>query len=185
MIVLASASPRRKEILEKFFEILIYPSKIEEESDAETPEDIAMDIAEKKASDVASKFPGDTVVGADTIVVFKGRILGKPRDLEEARKMLKMLSDNIHKVITGYCIVHKGNMIKGFEETEVKFRKLDDELIEWYLSTEEWKDKAGAYGIQGYASIFVEWIRGDYFNVVGLPTKVIVELIKLGFRPKR
>lgn len=80
--------------------------------------------------------------------------------------MLRALSGNVHKVITGYCIIHNGRIIEGVEETEVKFREIGDELLEWYISTGEWKDKAGAYGIQGYASIFVEWIKGDYYNVV-------------------
>ncbi|HII61686.1 Maf-like protein [Pyrococcus horikoshii] len=185
MIILASSSPRRREILGRFFEIKVYPANVEERSTVKDSREKSLDIARKKALSVSSKFPGATIVAADTMVIFRGKTLGKPRNAEEARKMLRALSGNVHKVITGYCIIHNGRIIEGVEETEVKFREIGDELLEWYISTGEWKDKAGAYGIQGYASIFVEWIKGDYYNVVGLPIKVVVELTKLGFKPKR
>ncbi|MFA4662624.1 Maf family nucleotide pyrophosphatase [Pyrococcus kukulkanii] len=184
MIILASASPRRREILGRFFEIKVVPSNVSEESNAEKPEEKAMEIARRKALSIASSYPNDTIVAADTMVVFENSIMGKPRDESEAREMLRMLSGRVHKVITGYCIIHRGKRMEGYEVTEVKFRELDEELIGWYIKTGEWKDKAGAYGIQGYASVFVEWIKGDYYNVVGLPIKVVVELIKLGLKPK-
>ncbi|CAB50621.1 Maf-like protein [Pyrococcus abyssi] len=184
MIILASSSPRRREILGKFFDIKVYPSEIDERSNARSPKERALDLARKKALAVHSRFPNDTIVAADTIVVLDGEVLGKPKSEREARVMLEKLSGKVHSVITGYCIIHNGKVVGGVEETKVKFRNLSEDLIEWYLSTEEWKDKAGSYGIQGYASIFVEWIQGDYYNVVGLPIKVVVELIKLGFKPR-
>ncbi|MFA4647679.1 Maf family nucleotide pyrophosphatase [Pyrococcus kukulkanii] len=184
MIILASASPRRREILEKFFDIKVVPSNVNEESHIKTPEKRVVEIARRKALSVSLKYPNGTIVAADTVVVFENNILGKPRDESEARKMLRMLSGRVHKVITGYCIIHRGKSIESYEVTEVKFRELDEELIEWYIKTGEWRDKAGAYGIQGYASVFVERIKGDYYNVVGLPIKVVVELMKLGIKPK-
>ncbi|AFK21974.1 Maf family nucleotide pyrophosphatase [Pyrococcus sp. ST04] len=184
MVILASASPRRREILERFFDVKVVPSNVEETSMASSPEERAIEIARRKAFAVAKRYPKEIIVAADTTVVLNDMILGKPRSEHEARKMLELLSDNIHKVITGYCIIKGEKRIEGAEITEVKFRKLSKELIEWYLKTGEWKDKAGGYGIQGYASVFVEWIKGDYYNVVGLPIKVVVELMKLGLKPK-
>ncbi|AEH24970.1 Maf-like protein [Pyrococcus yayanosii CH1] len=182
--MLASASPRRREILAKFFEdFIVVPSGVGEESYAKTPEKHAVEVARRKAMKVAEKMGlGHTVVGADTVVVIDGEILGKPRDEDEARKMLERLSGRVHEVITGYCIVHGGKIIEGFSRTEVKFRALSHLLINWYLSTGEWRDKAGAYGIQGKGGLLVEWIRGDYYNVVGLPIEVIFKLVELGFK---
>ncbi len=181
-LILASQSPRRRKILSKFFENFdVIPSRASEESTAKTPEEHAVEVARKKALDVYSRY-GGTVVGADTIVVLKDRILGKPRNEEEVRKMLRELSGKVHKVVTGYCIIHKGKEITGYVVTDVKFRELSEEEIEWYLSTGEPLDKAGAYGIQGKGGILVEWIKGDYYNVVGFPMRIILELKNLGFK---
>lgn len=181
-LILASQSPRRREILARFFDAFdVVPSSVSEESETTNPIEHAVEVAKKKARDVYSRY-GGTVVGADTIVVLDGKILGKPKDGEEAREMLKTLSGRIHKVITGYCILHEGKEITGYVVTEVKFRDLSEEEIEWYVSTGEPFDKAGAYGIQGKGSILVEWIKGDYYNVVGFPMKVILELKNLGFK---
>lgn len=181
-LILASQSPRRREILAKFFENFdVIPSRASEKSAAKTPEEHAVEVARKKALDVYSRY-GGTVVGADTIVVLKDRILGKPKNEEEGRKMLRELSGKVHKVVTGYCIIHKGKEITGYVVTEVKFRELSEEEIEWYLSTGEPLDKAGAYGIQGKGGILVEWIKGDYYNVVGFPMRIILELKNLGFK---
>ncbi|MDK2783071.1 MAG: nucleoside triphosphate pyrophosphatase [Thermococcaceae archaeon] len=181
-LILASQSPRRREILAKFFGAFdVIPSNVSEDSKASDPAEHAMEVARKKARDVYSRY-GGTVVGADTIVVLDEKILGKPKNEEEAKEMLRALSGRIHKVITGYCIVHEGREITGYVVTEVKFRELSEEEIEWYVSTGEPLDKAGAYGIQGKGGVLVEWIKGDYYNVVGFPMKIILELRNLGFK---
>ncbi|ASJ12926.1 Maf-like protein [Thermococcus thioreducens] len=181
MLVLASASPRRREILARFidrFEVI--PSRASEECNLEDPTEYALELARRKAWEVYERV-GGTVIGADTVVSIDGRILGKPRSEEEAYEMLKTLSGGVHMVITGYCIVHEGKEISGAVVTEVKFRELDDELIWAYVRTGEPMDKAGAYGIQGKAGLFVEWIRGDYYNVVGFPLEIVWRLRELGF----
>ncbi|ADT84037.1 Maf-like protein [Thermococcus barophilus] len=185
MFILASQSPRRREILERFFEnFKVVPSNADENVIEENPREKAIEVARKKAWEVYNRV-GGTVVGADTIVVLENKVLGKPKNEKEAEKMLKLLSGKTHEVITGYCIIHEGKEITGFEVTKVKFRDLSEEEIEWYVSTGEPLDKAGAYAIQGKAAIFIEWIYGDFYNVVGLPIKVVLELKKLGFPLKQ
>ncbi|WP_324736182.1 Maf-like protein [Thermococcus sp. SY098] len=185
MFILASQSPRRREILERFFkDFKVVPSNADESVITENPREKAVEVARKKAWEVYNR-TGGTVLGADTIVVLENKALGKPKNEEEAEKMLKLLSGKIHEVITGYCIIHEGKEIAGFEVTKVKFRDLSEEEIEWYVSTGEPLDKAGAYAIQGKAAIFIEWIYGDFYNVVGLPIKVVLELKKLGFPLKQ
>ena len=182
MIVLASASPRRREILSRFIsDFLVVPSNADERCISEAPEECAVELARRKAREVYSRV-GGTVIGADTVVSVDGKILGKPRDEGEAYSMLRLLSGRTHKVTTGYCIVHEGNELSGAVTTQVKFRELDDELIRAYIKTGEPMDKAGAYGIQGKAGLFVEWIRGDYYNVVGFPMEIIWHLRELGFK---
>lgn len=170
-IILASASPRRKELLgviTKDFEII--PSDAEET----VPVGILADetaeyLAKIKALSVAQIHPESIVIGADTCVVADGVILGKPKDEDDAREMLKMMSGMTHKVITG-CAIVKNGVVNSFSvTTEVEFYPLSDEEIEKYINTPEPYDKAGGYGIQGKASLFVKGIKGDYFNVVGLP----------------
>ncbi|MCD6525213.1 MAG: septum formation protein Maf [Thermococcus sp.] len=181
MLVLASASPRRREILSRFIkDFHVVPSKAEEECSSGVPEECAVELARLKAKEVYSRV-GGTVIGADTVVSIDGHILGKPRDEQEAYEMLNSLSGRVHRVTTGYCIIHEGEEITGSVTTEVKFRELDDELIWAYIRTGEPMDKAGAYGIQGKAGLFVEWIRGDYYNVVGFPMEIIWKLRELGF----
>ena len=169
--ILASASPRRKELLSLVvnnFEIV--PSEIPEK----VPDDLEVEkhseyLARLKANDIAKDYKDAIVIGADTSVIYGGEILGKPKDREDAKRMLKMLSDNTHKVITG-CAVVKNSEISSFSvTTEVEFFKLTDKEIEDYLNTDEPYDKAGSYGIQGLGGLFVKSINGDYFNVVGLP----------------
>lgn len=185
-IILASSSPRRREILSRFFDIIVHPSNVNEDKIKEKdPTETVIKIAKAKAFDLAVKFPTDTIIAADTIVTLNGKILGKPKDSEEARKMLKQLSGKTHEVVTGYCIISGDKIIEGAEITKVKFRELSDDLIEWYISTQEWRDKAGGYGIQGFGAILVEHIEGDYYNVVGLPIIVIIKLIELGHKLKR
>ncbi len=170
-IILASSSPRRRELMSTAgldFEIIV---KDVDESipDGIAPVDAAKMTAKKKALAVANDFEYCTVIGADTIVVAGGRILGKPADKEDACRMLRMLSGIEHEVITGVCIA-VGEKIDNFAVTsKVKFYDLTDEEIEAYVETGEPMDKAGSYGIQGKGCTLVERIEGDYFNIVGLP----------------
>ena len=179
-IVLASASPRRKQLLESVdIDFICVPSKIEEVFN--TNKDIAVaieDLAFQKASDVANAFPNAIVIGADTMVVCNGQVLGKPKNEEDARTMLHMLSANTHQVISGVAIISKEKTIVFHETSAVTFYSLDQDIIDWYIASEEAYDKAGAYGIQGKASIFVEKINGDYFNIVGLPLAKVYRYLK-------
>ncbi|NMB26870.1 MAG: septum formation inhibitor Maf [Tissierellia bacterium] len=173
-IILASSSPRRKELLLKYnLKPIIVKSSIKEKiSPNETTEQIAMALAFEKANQVGMKYnQGEIVIGADTIVAYEGKVLGKPKGEEDAKYMLKSLSGREHEVITGISIIKSNSNLRiiDYERTIVKFRKLTDRKIENYIKTKEYIDKAGAYGIQGVGGILVERISGCYFNVVGLP----------------
>ncbi len=173
-IVLASSSPRRRELLEKYnVEPIVAKANIYEKINPnETVEQIAMALAFEKANQLVDRFSnGEIIIGADTIVACGDQILGKPKDEYEAFDMLKILSDKEHVVLTGICIIKANSNIKviDYEKTVVKFRKLSDKKIKRYIETKEYADKAGAYGIQGLGGVLVEWIKGCYFNVVGLP----------------
>ena len=180
MIVLASASPRRQELINLISDdVIVHPSDVDET----VPESVSVDsipefLAIKKAAAVAKEFPTDTVIGSDTSVIVDGIILGKPVDREDAKKMLCLLSGKTHKVITGCAVFKNGRSASFSEVTEVKFHTLTSEEIEWYLNTNEPFDKAGAYGIQGYGSLLIEGINGDYFNVVGLPVSRLNRLLR-------
>ena len=170
-IILASASPRRKELLSVITEdFLVLPSDAEEI----IPSDISADktaeyLAKIKAQAVAANHPLDVVIGADTCVVVGNEILGKPVDSNDAKRMLNLLSGKTHKVITGCAIISDGKTHSFSSETEVEFYPLSETQIEEYINSLEPYDKAGSYAIQGKASLFVKGIKGDYFNVVGLP----------------
>ncbi|QXM05754.1 Maf family protein [Crassaminicella indica] len=184
-IILASASPRRKDILEKFgFPFKIKKGNIEEKIDAEEkPEQIAMSLAFEKAIEVSKSCnEGEIVIAADTIVVKNG-ILGKPKNYEEAFSMLKMLQDDIHDVITGLAVIEVDtyNKFVTFEKTKVKMKQLTDDEIKRYIDTGEVWDKAGSYGIQGKGSALIEWVYGDYFNVVGLPIAKLQSMLSKYF----
>lgn len=180
-LILASASPRRREVLSRFIEeFYVIPSEIDERCSRRDPGEYALELARRKARDVYDR-TGGTVIGADTVVSVEGRILGKPESEEDAFRMLRLLSGRVHRVTTGYCIIHRGEEHCGTVVTEVKFRELDDDLIREYVKTGEPMDKAGAYGIQGRGGLFVEWIKGDYYNVVGFPLEIVWKLKKLGF----
>ena len=169
-IILASGSPRRKEILSNAgipFEVCV--SEAEECASGKTPEELVKENALRKAKAVSEKCPGCIVLGADTVVVFESSILGKPKDRSEARRMLRSLSGRTHRVLTGVALTDGSKTVTDVEVTEVHFRELSEEMIEGYLATGECDDKAGSYGIQGRGGVFVEGITGDYFNVVGLP----------------
>lgn len=170
-IILASASPRRKEIFtlaDLSFEVL--PSSVEEVVTKEIPHEVVMELASQKAWDIWEKTQKDRmVVGADTVVACDGKILGKPKDEEDAFKMLSMLSGRTHQVYTGVSLIWKDREHTFYEETEVTFYPMTEEEILKYISTKEPMDKAGAYGIQGKAAAFIRGICGDYYNVVGFP----------------
>lgn len=181
-IILASASPRRKELLETAglsFEICVKDVD-ETVPDGTAPVDAAKMTAAKKALATAESHKNDIVIGADTIVVANGKILGKPKNKDDAQAMLKMLSGIEHEVITGVCLVCDGETINFAQVSKVKFYDLSDDEIRAYVETNEPMDKAGAYGIQGKGCVLVEKIEGDYFNIVGLPVaKVVREINKL------
>ncbi|MDW8799869.1 Maf-like protein [Clostridium sp. A1-XYC3] len=183
-IILASASSRRQELLNRLIEdFKIIVSDFDENS-VEFKGDCGsyvMELAEGKALDVCNKVKEEAIViGCDTIVSYKDTILGKPQDEKEAFNMLKLLSGNIHQVYSGIAVVNNssGKIIREFVCTDVKFDKLSDMQIEKYIEKGEYADKAGAYGIQGYGGIFVEEIHGCYYNVVGLPLNKLSKMLK-------
>ncbi|MCR8746498.1 Maf family protein [Romboutsia lituseburensis] len=184
-IILASASPRRKEILENTntkFEII--KSEIDEVILAnELPSQVVMRLAFEKSIDIASKHPDSLVIGADTVVVLDNNILGKPKDSSDAFNMIKQLSGKTHQVITGISLINLNvnQKIIDYVVSNVKFKDLSEEDIKDYIQTNESLDKAGAYGIQGYGAMLVEEIQGDYFNIVGLPISRLSDLLKKHF----
>lgn len=172
-IILASSSPRRKELLNRYnLDLRIFPADIEESyKDGELPEQIAMSLALEKALWVEKHFEKEIIISADTIVVLEDKILNKPKDEKDAFHMLRALSSKEHKVITGLSIIKANSNLKiiDFESTIVKFRNISDNKIKRYINTKEPMDKAGAYGIQGYGQVLIESLNGCYSNVVGLP----------------
>ena len=179
-IVLASGSPRRRELLSMLgAEFEVIPAKGEEKTEAGlTPAETVVSLAKAKAEEVAF-FCGDAlVIAADTVVSIDGDILGKPASHEEAAEMLRRLSGRTHEVYTGLCIRCGGKTLCGFEETMVRFKALEPSEIESYAKTDEPMDKAGAYGCQGLARKFIEKIDGDYFAVMGLPVHKTYEICK-------
>ena len=184
-IILASASPRRKEILENAnVKFKVMASSIEELTlDGESPCQMVMRLAFEKGIDIASRQKSDLVISADTIVVLDNIVLGKPKDEIEARKMITSLSGRTHQVITGISLINLDNNKKiiDYVISNVKFKNLSEEDIKNYISTKESLDKAGAYGIQGYGALLVEEIQGDYFNIVGLPISKLSDLLKKHF----
>lgn len=186
MFVLASKSPRRKELLKNIgIEAEIMPANIDEDLlTGLPPEKMVTELSMLKAMDVARSFGKETyVIGADTCVCVDGEIFGKPESDAEAKAMLRKLSGRSHDVYTGYCVVYcrNGVSVAKCEKTTVYFREISDEEIDSYIQTREPMDKAGAYGIQQRGSKFVEKIEGDYFNVVGLPVCALVKLMKEEF----
>lgn len=170
-IILASASPRRKEILQLAdLSFNIMPSDAEEITTKTEPQEVVMELASIKAKDIYERSDKQSmVVGADTVVAYKGQILGKPSDEEDARRMLSMLSGQTHEVYTGVCVIEDGQIKTFYEETKVTFYEISEDEINRYIGTGEPMDKAGSYGIQGKAAVFIKGIEGDYYNVVGFP----------------
>lgn len=180
-MILASKSPRRKEILlGSGFTLEVIPAEILEESEKIEIHEKIMDISYKKAIFVGKQYQDKYVLGADTVVLLDGQLLGKPKDELEAFSMLKKLSNKSHDVITGYCLINIEENIKllSYERTKVYFRDLDDYKINWYVSTKEPMDKAGAYGIQGKGAFLVSKIQGDFFNVMGFPISNFIKQLE-------
>lgn len=170
-IILASASPRRKEILELAdLKFDVMPSDAQEITTKTAPNEVVMELASIKAKDIYEKSEKQSmIVGADTVVAYQGQILGKPTDKADAKRMLTMLSGQTHEVYTGVCVIEDGKTKTFYEETKVTFYEISDEQIDHYIKTGEPMDKAGSYGIQGKAAVFIKGIEGDYYNVVGFP----------------
>jgi len=177
-LVLASSSPRRIELmrfLKVKFEVRI-PLNVNESKVRKVPEDVE-ELAYMKARSVM-KSVDDVIIGADTVVVIDGEILGKPRDEMDARRMLYKLSDRWHEVYTGVCIMGNEWVERFNVRTSVKFAELSEKLVDFYLKTGEYRDKAGAYGIQELGALLVERIEGDFYNVVGFPLRRIWEVLE-------
>lgn len=180
MLILASKSPRRKELLSIItpdFEII--PAVGEERADKSLPPDkYVCELARHKAEEIAEQHPADTVIGADTVVAVYGEILGKPRDEADAKRMLRLLSGTEHHVYTGVCIIRENRKNTFSEDTVVRFFDLTDKEIDDYVSTGEPFDKAGGYGIQDLGALLVSGITGDYYNVMGLPVGRLARELK-------
>ena len=185
-IILASKSPRRREILENTkVRFSVKESQVDEVIKAdESPKETVMRLAYEKALDVANNNKESLVIGADTIVVINDRILGKPKNEEDAYNMVKLLSGKTHCVITGFALINLSlnKKVIDCEGSQVTFKELSEECIKDYLNTKESLDKAGAYGIQGYGGLLVNNIQGDYFNIVGLPISKISDCLKDHFK---
>ncbi|HMA62541.1 MAG TPA: Maf family protein, partial [bacterium] len=181
-IVLASKSPRRKDILNMIgLDFEIQPSNYKEEGDDDkNPQELAVEHSLAKSRDVAAKFDDAWIIGADTIVVLGNEILEKPKNKKDAINMLKKLSDNTHRVITGYTILNSANQkyLSSSETTKVTFLALDREEIEFYVNNYTYEDKAGSYAIQDFSAIFVKEVNGCFYNVVGFPISAFFNLAK-------
>jgi septum formation protein len=181
-LILASSSPRRTEILTAVgWPFEAQPAHIDETRlEGEAPEEFVRRLAREKAETVARTRLFGLVLGADTTVVVNGHILEKPRDEADARRMLRLMSECWHEVLTGVALVsaESGRTSVGIERTRVRFAAMTDEEIAWHVETGNVLDKAGAYAIQGRAALFIEGIEGDYWNVVGLPVRLVYELAR-------
>lgn len=178
-IILASASPRRRELMKLISDNF---TAVSTDSDENLPDNIkpveaSEYLASLKAASAMKSYPDDIIIGCDTTVICGDKILGKPKNREECRKSLEYLSGKTHQVVTGCTIIFKNKKTSFSVITDVTFLSLSDEDIQWYISTDEPYDKAGGYGIQGKGALLIEKINGDYFNVVGLPvSRLNIEL---------
>lgn len=186
-IILASASPRRSELLSKIgIEFTVKVSDVDENIEISDPADMVMQLSKIKANAVYDMVKSDVddtiIIGADTVVVLDGKVLGKPKDEEDAFVMLKSLSDRVHEVITGVTLLYieagSVNIDTFYEQTQVHTYPMGDEEIKEYIKSKEPMDKAGSYGIQGLGGKFIKKIDGDYNNVVGLPVSKIYQKLK-------
>ena len=188
-IILASGSPRRKELL---LQIGIVPeiivSHVEEKITSDIPAEVVMSLAEQKAVDLAKEMPEGTVIlGSDTVVAADGKILGKPKSHEEAYEMIRRLAGRSHQVYTGVCLVKKGpegeadTVVSFYDETDVNVSPMTEKEIREYADSEEPMDKAGSYAVQGFFARYIDGLKGSYANVMGLPVHLVYqELKKLG-----
>lgn len=179
-IILASNSPRRTEIL-NLANIChtVIPSHVKEVvKDSLTPTEIVMDLSYQKAYDVFKNHKEDLVIGSDTIVVIDNNILGKPKDKEDAIRMLSMLSGKTHEVITGVCIIYQNEVIKFYDTSFVSFYDMSFDEIEEYISRDNVYDKAGSYAIQESCCKYIKKIDGDYYNIMGLPISKLYQILK-------
>ena len=176
-LILASNSPRRRELLAEYgYQFIVEPSRFEERGEGLSAHETAAYFAQSKAEEVLARFPDALVLGADTVVVLDGKILGKPKNSEDAVRMLKLLSGRTHSVLTGVSIAKRGYVCTKIAETRVIFETLSEELIKEYVASGSPLDKAGAYGIQdGYP--LVKSYEGSYTNVVGLPVELVKEML--------
>ena len=175
-LLLASVSPRRKELLSSLREFEIQPSGFEETAHG-SAEEVVRFNARGKAEEVLSRFPRCRVLGADTVVALDGKILGKPKDGEDAKRMLRMLSGRVHSVFTGVCLIDEKGALERVVETKVLFKTLSEKLIEEYVLSGTPLDKAGAYGIQD--GLVVDSYEGSYSNVMGLPVEALEEMLSI------
>lgn len=178
--ILASQSPRRKQLLEQAeLTFTIIPSEVEEiVNEQDSPEKVVSSLAYQKAQDVFSRFPSEVILAADTVVVVDEKILGKPQDKLDAKKMLQRLSGTEHDVLTGVSLLSAEKEMTFVDKTRVYFYSLTEAEIDSYIDSGEPFDKAGAYGIQGLGATLVEKIHGDYYTVVGLPIAKVVRALK-------
>jgi len=179
-VVLASASPRRRELLSLIgIEHVVHPADIDETiKPGEAPAGHALRLAVEKACAIARTHPEAVVIGADTVVVLDGKVLGKPPTLEASREMIRLLNGRTHTVVTAVAVAHAGATREGTEEVAVTFKRLTAEEMDDYVATREGMDKAGAYGIQGFGATIVERIEGDFFAVMGLPLVRLIGLLR-------
>jgi septum formation protein len=182
-LILASKSPRRAEILRAVgwqFETIAANIDETRERDEDAVSYVKR-LAKTKAEKIRAHVVNGTVLGADTTVVVNGEILEQPHDADDARRMLYLLNNKWHEVLTGVALISDGNgndsVLVDYELTRVRFGEMSDAEIDWYISTGEPFGKAGAYGIQGHAALFIEEVQGDYFNIVGLPIRLVYELL--------
>lgn len=180
MIILASSSSRRKELLSQIIDVFsIHPSNCEESLPSNiSVNEAAQYLATQKALDVKKQYPNDIIIGADTIIVYKNKIYGKPKSKDEAKQMLSMFSNNTHQVVTGVCVLSNKKSISFTSISDVTFYDLTEDEIDTYLKYDEYKDKAGAYAIQGKANLFIKEIKGDYNSIVGLPIGKLNRILK-------
>ena len=178
-LVLASGSPRRSEIMNSVGWTFTkdVPDIDESELDGENPEAYVQRLAKEKAEAVAPSHPGEIILAADTTVVIDGHIIGKPTDVDDARRMIRMLSGNWHEVLTGIAVMKDSRVDVGLQRTRVKFAAMNDAEIEFLVEKGDPLDKAGAYAVQAQAAVFIEGIEGDYWNVVGLPISLVYRMI--------
>jgi septum formation protein len=179
-IILASQSPRRKKILEQVgldFDVVVSDFD-EAKIKFKTPQEMVEKLSLEKVKIIAKKYPKAIIIGADTTVIFKNEIIGKPKSKADAFRILRLLSGNTHEIVTGFTVIKGNKSITKHVISKVRFKKMTEAEIKAYIATGEPMDKAGGYGIQERGSLFIESIDGDYFNVVGLPIFAVAEALK-------